>query len=407
MEKLFITRFSIFLICCILEFCPMRLTINTFSAAYNALSSTPTQQELVNMGAQQGLPEWYMIACIGTTEGEGYVNELYLNYEWSCTFLNYWLENYYPQFCSSKDAMYAIMSGWSDVGYYSEAAVTARFNNASDSTLKCVYLSIVDRDRNTRAVSGDYYDEGYYAYYDSVVYTNPLISVWYTTGQPVIDDSGYATYSMRTVSPVGEYNPCYMSNLYGASWANAWNTCIYGNPTETGADVLRNCTGYAQGRALEIYNELKNNVPTSTANQPFHMLNANAGEWYGIAQNNGFTCDYYYPSDGAIMVWGQYGQAGHVAVVEKVVDTNTVISTESGWGGIAGQAWITHNRYRGSDGLWSGDLFTMGGYNFLGFIYNPAVGSPGGEVPPPPTPPAWGTKKSNLWLYLRKRGYII
>ena len=59
------------------------------------------------------------------------------------------------------------------------------------------------------------------------------------------------SYSMPT-NPVGSYNPCFMTNLYGASWSIAWNSAIYGSPIQTGADVLCNCVGYSQGRMLQI-----------------------------------------------------------------------------------------------------------------------------------------------------------
>lgn len=388
----------------------MRLTHDTFTAAYDAIQ-TPTKETLLAMGASKGIPDWYMIACIGTTEGEGYVNELYLNYEWACTFLNYDLENYYPAICASKEAMYNIMGPWDPSGvYYSESAVTNRYNNASDSTLKCVYLAFVDRDRNTRAVSGDYYDQGYYAYYHSTVY--PDIYVWYTTGESVIDDSDWFEFTVRDRSPEGENNPCYMTNgtsgLLGSFDSTHWNTCILGSPTVNGANVLANCTGYAEGRSLEIYNEATGYDPVTAGGHPWEIFSShNAGEWYGVAeQSEDFEVNPTTPTPGAIMVWDKAASAGHVAVVEEVIDNDTVITSESGYGGIAGQTWITHTRRRGTDGLWSGDLLIMGGYTFLGFISNLGGFSPIPPGPEPPTPPG-RSKKFKWWLFNKKCGYII
>ena len=187
--------------------------------------------------------------------------------------------------------------------------------------------------------------------------------------QPSLDLS--KSYKVRTKSPSGENNRCYISNLYGAPWSQAWNTAIYGEPSETGANVLRNCVGYAQGRALEIYCEATGYEPDKTQTHPFVALNCNAGEFVNAAQSSGLKVSQD-PSPGAIMVWQQPGNAGHVAVVEEVIDKDTVLASESGYGSICGTDWISHKRYRGTDKNWSGDLFIMGGYNFIGFVVNPA-----------------------------------
>ena len=183
------------------------------------------------------------------------------------------------------------------------------------------------------------------------------------------------TFKERTKSPAGEFNPCYMTwGGGGAIDDKRWNTCIAGSPTQSGANALSNCVGYAQGRALEIYCELENYNPGKTGSHPFQSLNCNAGEFVDRAPAANLTVSND-PAPGAIMCWKTSG-AGHVAVVEKVIDKNTVVATESGWGGIAGTDWISHKRYRGS-GNWDGDKFTMGGYTFAGFILNPASGTSG------------------------------
>lgn len=191
--------------------------------------------------------------------------------------------------------------------------------------------------------------------------------------------SSTKTFKERTKSPTGENNPCYMTTSTGPGVAGSinsthWNTCITGSPVMSGANVLRNCTGYAQGRALEIYCELENYNPGKTGSHPFQALNGDAGSFVDTARSANLTVSQD-PAPGAIMCWKTSG-AGHVAVVEKVIDKNTVIATESGWGAIAGTDWISHKRYRGS-GNWDGDKFTMGGYTFAGFILNPAKGTSG------------------------------
>jgi LysM repeat protein len=77
------------------------------------------------------------------------------------------------------------------------------------------------------------------------------------------------------------------------------------------------------------------------------------------------------PRIGACMVWkkgatlsGNDG-AGHVAIVEKIYSSTQVMTSESAYGSTA---FYTKTRSKGS-GSWG-----MGaGYEFLGFIYNPAV----------------------------------
>ena len=203
------------------------------------------------------------------------------------------------------------------------------------------------------------------------------------------------TYTERGQSPEGEFNHCYMTNLYGAPWDTAWNTCIYGSPSLEGANVLSNCTGYAQGRALEIYNEVTGTEPQGT--HPFVALNGDAGTCYATAQAVGLELSTT-PTNGAIMVWTEAGEAGHVAVVERVIDENTVIATESAWGGFSvahpDPYWMRHNRYRGN-GDWSGDAFTMEGYQFLGFIVNPA--DPDTPYPPTPPEPEGSTKRKGIF----------
>ena len=127
-------------------------------------------------------------------------------------------------------------------------------------------------------------------------------------------------------NPVGTYDPAYMTNLYGASWTTAWNTCIYGSPMQTGADVLSNCTGYAQGRMLRIWllNHPEFN-PSTQRTHPFTIFNRDAGEWKSIAENNGFTV-LSEPRAGTVLVTGS-----HVAVVEKEENGSWLVS-ESGYG---------------------------------------------------------------------------
>ena len=128
-------------------------------------------------------------------------------------------------------------------------------------------------------------------------------------------------------NPVGTYDPAYMTNLYGASWSTAWNTCIYGSPTQAGANVLSNCVGYAQGRMLRIW--LLNHPdfnPSTERTHPFTYLNGEANaEWVVRAKAIGLTCQNE-PRAGSVLVTGS-----HVAIVEKYENGQWWVS-ESGYG---------------------------------------------------------------------------
>ena len=78
------------------------------------------------------------------------------------------------------------------------------------------------------------------------------------------------------------------------------------------------------------------------------------------------------PKLGAIMVWGQGTSkgndgAGHVAVIEKIISNEEVITSESNYGD--SRPFLTKTRKKGVNGRWG----LSAKYQFKGFIYNPAV----------------------------------
>lgn len=160
-----------------------------------------------------------------------------------------------------------------------------------------------------------------------------------------------ATFKPRLTKPE-KGNPYYNTKSNGG-----YSSAIKGKPTDPDCDVLSNCVGYAYGRFNEIggWGSCKYLVPT----------NAEKFIQYKGSLEVGQT-----PKLGACMVWqkgatlsGNDG-AGHVAIVEQVISSTEVLTSESAWGG--GSFW-TANRKKG-DGNWGGGS----GYTFLGFIYNPA-----------------------------------
>lgn len=168
-------------------------------------------------------------------------------------------------------------------------------------------------------------------------------------------------YSMP-VDPVGAYNPCFMSNLYGASWNTAWNTSIYGRPTQTGADVLCNCVGYSQGRMLQIYMELHPGYdPAALQSHLFDMFNVDAGDWITVAQNNNFQV-LTQPEEGTVLV-----TPSHCAVVERYDQGSGWLISESGYDTLP--PFNLHYSLYESGGSWYSSYASTP--NVIGFIKIP------------------------------------
>ena len=179
---------------------------------------------------------------------------------------------------------------------------------------------------------------------------------------------------IRTKKP-GSNDKWYIRNTSGG-----WSTCIAGNPKDKICDVLSNCVGYACGRFNEIYSKVAN-----YNGMKFPSLNCNAENFIERAQNTYGLKISNVPVVGGIMVWqkgdtlsGNDG-AGHVAIVEKIIDENTIYTSESSYSGTAFFNATRSNK----NGRWG-----MGaGYKFRGCIINPAIGDVHYEkVDPLPTP---------------------
>lgn len=123
--------------------------------------------------------------------------------------------------------------------------------------------------------------------------------------------------------------------------------------------------GYACGRFAEIYNEI-----TGATGIKYNTLCCNAENFIERAKAAGLEVGTT-PKPGAIICWqkgatlGSSDGAGHVAIVEQVIDNNHIYTSESGWGSNA--FWNQH-RYN-TNGRWGCNA----NYQFRGFIYNPVV----------------------------------
>lgn len=150
------------------------------------------------------------------------------------------------------------------------------------------------------------------------------------------------------------------NKYYITKAAGGYSDAVKGSPTDAGCNVLANCVGYAYGRFNEIVGE--------GACKYLRPVNAE-----NFIQYKGTLEVGTEPRLGACMVWqkgatltGSDG-AGHVAIVEKIVSSTEIVTSESGWG--ASKPFWTQTRKKGSDGNWG----QGSGYKFLGFIYNPAA----------------------------------
>lgn len=154
------------------------------------------------------------------------------------------------------------------------------------------------------------------------------------------------------------------NKYYITTGSGGWNKAIQGKPTKSGANVLANCVGYANGRFAEIIG--KDCIE--------YQLVCNAENFIEKAKQYGLQISSV-PTLGGIMVWeGKGSLAGHVAIVERIDNNNQVFTSESAYGGSA-----FYNKTRTNDnGRWG-----MGSnYSFRGCIINPSNPEPS----PTPTP---------------------
>lgn len=162
---------------------------------------------------------------------------------------------------------------------------------------------------------------------------------------------GAIGFTMRTTRPANNKN-------FITRGSGGWNTCIKGSPRYQYADALANCVGYASGRFNEIIN-----IARETSGCTYTTLNCNAVNFKERAEAAGLQTGST-PRRGAIMCWGKEGDAGHVAIVEKVNNNNSVYTSESGWGSSS----IFWNSTRtNNNGRWG----CGAGYYFRCFIYLP------------------------------------
>lgn len=169
---------------------------------------------------------------------------------------------------------------------------------------------------------------------------------------------------------------------YYFSSRNGYYSSGYGMP---------NCTAYAWGRVMEL-GDLNNKNIT-----PDGFL-GNGGKWgdstyLGQTWTKGTT-----PKLGAIAVWTEYNEAGHVGVVEQINDDGSYVCSNSGYyRPVDINNWhyfFITNCTKDNVIYYNGSIW--GNYLFRYFLYPPYID----ETPTPPQPTPESKKKSIIPLML-------
>lgn len=165
------------------------------------------------------------------------------------------------------------------------------------------------------------------------------------------------------------------------------------NPFYQSGYGMPNCTAYAWGR----FYELSGVRPTLSL--------GNAEDWYNYSDGyaRGRT-----PKLGAVIVWarGAVGNnddgAGHVAIVEQINADGSIVTSNSAW-----NSTLFYMQDIGSD-------YSLSGYSFLGFIYNPVDFGSGSFTPPDPISAnrylsleEMQTNATYIYWYLSSRGWTL
>ena len=164
-------------------------------------------------------------------------------------------------------------------------------------------------------------------------------------------------YTPRLTAPSAS-DPRWIMDDYGG-----YNLCIAGSNGPP--SVLPNCTGYVHGRVMEIRGVNTDDSGLSFGNGVDYYTGSSAA-WIQESE----------PSLGAVACYGTTGGVGgwpgHVAIVEQIIDSDTIVVSESDYGGTYFRTltcYRQHNwRYPGATDVYP-----------LGFLKNPYVDG-GGQL---------------------------
>lgn len=175
-----------------------------------------------------------------------------------------------------------------------------------------------------------------------------------------------------------------------------YNGCIAGSNGPP--SVLPNCTGYVHGRVMEIAGVNTDNLGLSF-NDAYTYYTNSSSDWVQSSEPSlgAVICYYSLPN------WSSFAPyPGHVAIVEQIIDSDTIVCSQSDYGG---NRFTTYTLYRSYN--WCPYPYPQYGVDFLGFLINPHVT----PTPPPPVPAGstgllkkWYTC-NNISGTIRKRRY--
>lgn len=137
------------------------------------------------------------------------------------------------------------------------------------------------------------------------------------------------------------------------------------NPFYQSGYGLPNCTCYAWGRFWEIGD------PNDTGeHKPVHLPTGDGGQWWGTAVSEGYYETGQTPRLGAVICFSDNNHpstGGHVAIVEQINSDNSIVTSNSAYGG----AYFYLSNISPVNGR-----YDTGHFSFQGFIYNPYAYQP-------------------------------
>lgn len=169
---------------------------------------------------------------------------------------------------------------------------------------------------------------------------------------------------------------------YNTTGVGGYSTCIVGSPSRSGANVLCNCVGLANGAFNETYVKCKQTLDSSFVPKQYYAFTSNGNTTITRAKSLGLeTIDPSgVPPLGGLISWG--GGANHVAYIADVIDNDTIVIVQAGYDtpiwsqrNTADTGWVCDARTikRGSSNLWAYQNSVPSGTVCQGFVVNPAV----------------------------------
>lgn len=421
----------------------MRLTKQQFDDFY-ASCPLPTKEDLVTM-IQQRYPSWstdYCVLILGTSFGEGYINDPYLIYAWCCAMLGYRVSSsasYDARFLTDQGAWDAIApwGGTITPDYFTRPVVYQHFNSMDyDQSLKACYLAIINTDTNIFACSGDYYGGSAYSVYHSPIYTD--IYVWYVVGRPIEDgyspyvDNGYPT--KLSEFRITLFHTLAIPTMYWSEYPhNLGYWCKAGESSSGGYEATENCFSFDCNNLVKaILNGWYDNrtfAPNAfPSTSPYHWYNyfqpitrPNFGDWspleliqncanvsYNFGQLNQTSVLFYDgPQYDHIGVYvGEFIREGHTY--------NTIECTTAYGGGVV-STYVdsTGRKYANKETPYASGSWLSHGLLTPWLVYDFDLVDPGGIVTPIPpgggvnppwveSPQPYSNFTTKPWMYQKR-----